>query len=76
MGSGLEGNIEYDVQMQCRFLLMQNALSTTVEFLMAERLIGAVIAEDPAGSKDSVSLDRQLSRMFTAAFARDADAAR
>jgi hypothetical protein len=76
MGSGLEGNIEYDIQMQCRFLLMQNALSTTVEFLMAERLIGAVIAEDPAGSKDSVSLDRQLSRMFTAVFARDADAAR
>lgn len=71
-GSGLEGNIEYDIQMQCRLLLMQNALSTTVEFLMAERLIGAVIAEEPAGGneKDS-SLDRQLSRMFTAVFAQD-----
>lgn len=75
MGSGLEGNIEYDIQMQCRFLLMQNALSTTVEFLMAERLIGAVISEETI-SKDTASLDRQLSRMFSAVFAHDADAAR
>jgi len=75
-GSGLEGNIEYDIQMQCRLLLMQNALSTTVEFLMAERLIGAVLAEEAVGAneKDS-SLDRQLSRMFTAVFAQDVNAA-
>ncbi|MFO0976062.1 MAG: hypothetical protein U0996_06660 [Planctomycetaceae bacterium] len=76
MSSGLEGNIEYDIQMQCRFLLMQNALSTTVEFLMAERLIGAVIAEDPEGNKETASLDKQVSRMFTAVFARDPEAAR
>jgi hypothetical protein len=75
-GSGLEGNIEYDIQMQCRLLLMQNALSTTVEFLMAERLIGSLIADEPSGvnDKDS-SLDRQLSRMFTAVFAQDLTAA-
>ncbi len=75
LGSGLEGNIEYDIQMQCRFLLMQNALSTTVEFLMAERLIGAVISEESI-TKDTASLDRQLSRMFGAVFAQDADSAR
>ncbi len=75
LGSGLEGNIEYDIQMQCRFLLMQNALSTTVEFLMAERLIGAVIVEEPA-TKDTASLDRQLSRMFGAVFKQDANEAR
>lgn len=75
LGSGLEGNIEYDIQMQCRFLLMQNALSTTVEFLMAERLIGAVISEESI-TKDTASLDRQLSRMFAAVFAQDSDAAR
>jgi hypothetical protein len=75
LGSGLEGNIEYDIQMQCRFLLMQNALSTTVEFLMAERLIGAVISEESI-TKDTASLDRQLSRMFGALFAQDSDAAR
>ena len=75
LGSGLEGNIEYDIQMQCRFLLMQNALSTTVEFLMAERLIGAVISEESV-TKDNASLDRQMSRMFGAVFARDADVAR
>ena len=74
-GSGLEGNIEYDIQMQCRLLLMQNVLSTTVEFLMAERLIGAVIAEEPVrGDDKDSSLDRQLSRMFTSVFVRDVPA--
>ncbi|MCA9013031.1 MAG: hypothetical protein KDB01_24935, partial [Planctomycetaceae bacterium] len=74
-GSGLEGNIEYDIQMQCRLLLMQNALSTTVEFLMAERLIGSLIADEPSGGNDKdSSLDRQLSRMFTAVFAQDVTA--
>lgn len=76
LSSDLEANLEYDVQMQCRFLLMQNVLSTTVEFLMAERLIGAVLAEQPADSRESRSLDRELSRMLTAVFARDPDAAR
>ena len=38
----LEANIEFDVQMQSRFLLMQNAISTTVEFLKADRLLAAV----------------------------------
>ncbi|MEI7698471.1 MAG: hypothetical protein WCK86_01640 [Planctomycetia bacterium] len=76
MASGLEGNIEYDIQMQCRFLLMQNALSTTVEFLMAERLIGAVIAEVPQGNQDTDSLDRQISGILTAVFASDPDEAR
>ncbi|MEY3175694.1 MAG: hypothetical protein RLZZ436_3608 [Planctomycetota bacterium] len=73
--SGLEANIEYDIQMQCRFLLMQNALSTTVEFLMAERLIGAVIAEEPGSGTDSESLDRHISRMFTAIFSGDVEKA-
>ncbi len=75
MGSGLEGNIEYDIQMQCRFLLMQNALSTTVEFLMAERLIGAVIAEAPQGASDTESLDHQISEILTAVFAGNAEEA-
>jgi hypothetical protein len=74
--SGLEGNIEYDIQMQCQFLLMQNALSTTVEFLMAERLIAAVLAEAPQGNQDTDSLDRQISGILTAVFAGDPDEAR
>ena len=41
--SDLEANIEFDVQMQSRYLLMQNAISTTVEFLLAERLLGALL---------------------------------
>lgn len=75
--SDLEANLEYDVQLQCRFLLMQNALSTAVEFLMAERLIGAVLAEQPADAdtRESKSLDRELSRILTAVFRRDIAAA-
>jgi hypothetical protein len=73
--SDLEANLEYDVQLQCRFLLMQNVLSTTVEYLMAERLIGAVIAEHPADSRESSSLDAEVSRMLSAVFARDTETA-
>lgn len=71
----LEANLEYDVQLQCRFLLMQNVLSTAVEYLMAERLIGAVIAEQPESSKETRSLDREVSHMLSAVFARDTKAA-
>jgi hypothetical protein len=74
---GLEGNIEYDIQMQCRFLLMQNALSTTVEFLMAERLLLAVTSGvSPTPGRQPAGLDRQLSQMLTAVFAGDPAAAR
>ncbi|MBL8818214.1 MAG: hypothetical protein JNL58_19460 [Planctomyces sp.] len=69
----LEANLEYDVQLQCRFLLMQNVLSTTVEFLMAERMIGAVLAEVPTRDKESRSLDHHLSLMLSAIFTRDPD---
>lgn len=74
--SGVEGNIEYDVQLQFRFLLMQNALSTTVEFLMAERLIAAVIAEPPSTVKPAETLDSHISSMLTSLFARDSAVAR
>ncbi len=74
--ANLEANLEYDVQLQCRFLLMQNVLSTTVEFLMAERLIGAVLAELPNRDNETKSLDHELSQMLTAIFARDAEAVR
>lgn len=41
----LDSNIEYDIQMQSRFLLMQNAISTTVEFLMAERMLCSALVD-------------------------------
>lgn len=74
--SDLEANLEYDVQLQCRFLLMQNVLSTAVEYLMAERLIGAVLAEPSSEDRESRSMERELSTILTAVFARDAESAR
>lgn len=49
----LEANIEFDVQMQSRFLLMQNAISTTVEFLLAERLLGALLPQPETEEEES-----------------------
>jgi len=69
LNSGLEGNLEYDIQLQCRFLLMQNALSTTVEFLMAERLIEAVVCS-PSKSSETETLDQLVSAIFAAVFSR------
>ncbi|MCH2210424.1 MAG: hypothetical protein MK110_03925 [Fuerstiella sp.] len=45
LSADLEANIDFDVQMQSRFLLMQNVISTTVQFLLAERLLGALLPE-------------------------------
>ena len=75
LSSGLEGNLEYDIQLQCRFLLMQNALSTTVEFLMAERLIEAVVGS-PGKNSDTETLDQLVSAIFTAVFSRRSDEVR
>ncbi len=66
----VESNIEFDVQMQSRFLLMQNAISTTVEFLLAERLIAALLPEpddddDPADLQFGRRLVRVLRRVLT-----------
>ncbi|MCH2203014.1 MAG: hypothetical protein MK102_13660 [Fuerstiella sp.] len=58
LSADLEANIEFDVQMQSRFLLMQNAISTTVQFLLAERLLGALL---PASPKHSTEADSQFS---------------
>ncbi len=66
----LEANIEFDIQMQSRFLLMQNAISTTVEFLIAERLLGALLPqseqlEDETESQFSEQLVRVLRSVLT-----------
>ncbi|APZ96172.1 hypothetical protein [Fuerstiella marisgermanici] len=68
----LDANIEYDIQMQSRFLLMQNAISTTVEFLMAERMLCSVLADGenlPGSGRD---FDRQLVVMLRAVLTSDA----
>ncbi|MEO2032563.1 MAG: hypothetical protein ABGZ35_10810, partial [Planctomycetaceae bacterium] len=66
----LEANIEFDVQMQSRFLLMQNAISTTVEFLLAERLLGALLIgvnkdDEPTESQFGGHLIRLLRCVLT-----------
>jgi hypothetical protein len=73
--SDIDANIEYDVQMQAQLLLMQNCLSTTVEFLMAERLIDGALGGDTDPQRESASLHSELSRVFHAVFAQDAAAA-
>ena len=49
LSADLDANIEYDIQAQSRYLMMQNVISTTVEYLMAERLLlSALLNHDPA----------------------------
>jgi hypothetical protein len=73
----LEANIEFDVQMQSRFLLMQNAISTTVEFLLADRLLGALL---PLEEKEDDGTDSQfgsrLIRLLRSVLTNDTEAVR
>lgn len=71
--SDLEANIEYDIQMQSRFLLMQNAISTTVEFLMAERLLCAVLEDAPGASSGGRAFDQKLIGMLRAVLSEDVE---
>lgn len=68
----LDANIEYDIQMQSRFLLMQNAISTTVEFLMAERLLCSVLLDGENLPGQAREFDRKLVDMLRAVLSHDA----
>lgn len=72
----LDANIEYDIQMQSRFLLMQNAISTTVEFLMAERLICAALLDGESLPGQGRDFDRKLVEMLRAVLMGDRQKAR
>lgn len=68
----LDANIEYDIQMQSRFLLMQNAVSTTVEFLMAERLLCSVLQDEKHLPGQGREFDRKLVIILQAVLNHDA----
>ena len=74
--SDLDANIEYDIQMQSRFLLMQNAISTTVEFLMAERLLCAILQEEEQSEDRNRAFDQNLIKMLRAVLSRDSETVR
>lgn len=72
----LEANIEYDIQMQSRFLLMQNAVSTTVEFLMAERMLCAVLLDGENLPGRGREFDKRLVVMLRSVLSGDVAAVR
>ncbi|MEQ9411940.1 MAG: hypothetical protein RIK87_29770 [Fuerstiella sp.] len=72
----LDANIEYDIQMQSRFLLMQNAVSTTVEFLMAERMLCSVLLDGENLPGQGREFDRRLVVMLRAVLTSDAETVR
>ncbi len=72
----LDANIEYDIQLQSRFLLMQNAISTTVEFLMAERMLCSVLLDDENLPGQGREFDKQLVAMLRAVLSNDPETVR
>lgn len=72
----LDANIEYDIQMQSRFLLMQNAISTTVEFLMAERMLCSVILDGENLPGQGREFDRRLVEILRAVLSNNPTEAR
>lgn len=74
--SDLDANIDFDIQMQSRYLLLQNAVSTTVEFLMAERILCAVLQEDDNLPGSGSEFDRRLVGMLRAVLSHDVETVR
>lgn len=74
--SDLDANIDFDIQMQSRYLLLQNAVSTTVEFLMAERILCAVLQDEDHLPGSGSDFDRQLVGMLRAVLSHDVQTVR
>lgn len=72
----LDSNIEYDIQMQSRFLLMQNAISTTVEFLMAERMLCSTLVDTDDFPGAGREFDRHLIETLRAILSNNPDRVR
>ncbi|HIK94354.1 MAG TPA: hypothetical protein EYG03_20620 [Planctomycetes bacterium] len=72
----LDANIEYDIQLQSRFLLMQNAVSTTVEFLMAERMLCCVLLDGENLPGQGRAFDKELVAMLRAVLSNDSTTVR
>ncbi|MCR9202561.1 MAG: hypothetical protein NXI04_28300, partial [Planctomycetaceae bacterium] len=72
----LDSNIEYDIQMQSRFLLMQNAISTTVEFLMAERMLCSTLVDTDEMPGAGREFDRHLIETLRAILSNNPDKVR
>lgn len=60
LSADLDSNIEYDIQAQSRYLMMQNVISTTVEYLMAERLLLSALKGQATTSDDSDGFDHDV----------------
>ena len=71
-----DANIDFDIQMQSRYLLLQNAVSTTVEFLMAERILCAVLQDGNYLPGSGSEFDKKLAAMFRAVLSNDVETIR
>ena len=72
----LEANIEFDVQMQSRFLLMQNAISTTGEFLMADQLLAALRPAAREQEAEEAQFSRKLVGLLRSVLSDDVESVR
>lgn len=65
-----DSNVEYDIQLQVKFYLLHQIISTLICLRNSERLLNGVIPEDvdiPRGTEQ----DRQLARLYRSVIQRD-----
>ncbi|WP_437202356.1 hypothetical protein [Planctomicrobium sp. SH664] len=65
-----DSNVEYDIQLQVKFYLLHQVISTLICLRNAERLLNGIIPEEvdvPRGTEQ----DRQLARIYRAVIQRD-----
>lgn len=70
-----DANVEYDIQMQVKFYLLQQVITTLICLRNAERLLNGNIPDDinvPRGTEQ----DRQLAKIYRAVVQRDVQAIR
>lgn len=76
LSADLDSNIEYDIQAQSRYLMMQNVISTTVEYLMAERLLLSTLLDDNPSTDEADGFDRDLVGVLRSVLENEVEAVR
>jgi len=70
-----DANVEYDIQLQVKWFLLHQIISTLICLRNAERLLNGIIPEDVEAPRGT-DQDRQLARLYRGVVQRDVDMVR
>lgn len=72
----LDLNIEYDIQLQSRYMLLHSIIGTTIACVQAQRLLGCLLPAPRGNSREVSATERKVSAIYRSVVRRDRRAVR